>query len=347
MLPEVAHLTIFTVNEREHYRFKVNILLMSTDPLTPFFDQQGFIVLDGALATELERRGADLNDPLWSGRILLQQPELIRQVHLDYFIAGADVAITSTYQVTFPGLRARGLDDAAIRKLLRRGLQLACEARDAFLDRPEAERRIRPLIAASIGPYGAFLADGSEYRGNYGLTDPQLRDFHRPRLEVMAESEADLLALETIPCLQEAEVLIRLLEDYPHCRAWISFCCRDESRNAQGEDFAECIRTVTASPQVIAAGLNCSPPQYALPLLKRARDQTEKPLVVYPNRGEQWDAQKHCWLPHTQGLRLSDQAVAWRRAGAHLIGGCCRTGPADIRELKALLERYMDRSDFS
>src|SRR6516165_4358434 len=178
------------------------------NPFQPFLDQAGVVILDGALATELERRGANLDDPLWSARMLLDGPDLIRQIHLDYFRAGADVATSASYQASFAGFARRGLNQAQAAELMVRSVRLAQEARDLFW--PEnTQGRLRPLVVASVGCYGATLHDGSEYRGDYGLTVAQLIDFHRPRLEILANSGADLLACETIPCMVEAEALVR------------------------------------------------------------------------------------------------------------------------------------------
>ncbi len=197
------------------------------DPLRNFLAKRPFIVLDGALATELERRGMDLNDPLWSAKCLIERPELIRAVHLDYFRAGADIATTATYQATFEAFGRRGLTREAAAQLMQGAVALAAAARDEFWA-AESNRpgRLRPLVAASIGPYGAMLADGSEYRGRYALDTQALADFHEPRLRTLAEAGADLLAFETIPCLREAMVLARLLQDFPDLTAWLSFSCR-------------------------------------------------------------------------------------------------------------------------
>ena len=204
------------------------------------------LILDGAMATELERRGCDLRDPLWSAKVLLEAPELIWRVHSDYFCAGADIAITASYQATVDGFMRRGLGREESLDLLRRSVRLALEARDAFWREP-ANRigRPRPLVAASVGPYGAFLADGSEYRGDYGLSEAELMDFHRPRMTTLLEAGPDLLACETLPCFVEARALVRLLAEFPDVSAWISFSARDDSQydpNAIGSDGEKWIR---------------------------------------------------------------------------------------------------------
>jgi homocysteine S-methyltransferase len=311
------------------------------DPIDRFLKQRELIVLDGALATELERRGADIQDPLWSAKCLIECPALIRGVHLDYFRAGADVATSATYQATFEAFARRGIDRRHAARLMCDAVALAAGARDEFWDH-EANRRgrLRPLIAASVGPYGAMLADGSEYRGQYSLRDSALADFHRPRLEVLADAGADLLACETIPCLREARVLAELLGEFPSLCAWISFSCKDGARTCEGDDIGVCAEQLQGYPQVVAVGVNCTPPQYISSLLRHMCDRTDKPLVVYPNSGECYEAGSRQWRGSSTNLEFGEQSRAWRADGARLIGGCCRTGPAEIRSVAQCLHPH-------
>jgi homocysteine S-methyltransferase len=304
------------------------------DPIDSFLQQRPLMVLDGALATELELRGADIKHPLWSAKCLIECPALIRGVHLDYFLAGADVATTATYQATFEGFARRGIERRQAEKLMCGAVALACAARDEFWGL-EANRagRLRPLIAASVGPYGAMLADGSEYRGRYAASDSELADFHRPRLEVLAAAGADLLACETIPCLREARVLAELLGEFPGLCAWISFSCKDGGHTCEGEDIGACAEQLQDHPQVVALGVNCTPPQYVSALLRHMRERTDKPLAVYPNSGECYEAGSRQWRGSSLNLHFGEQARAWHEEGARLIGGCCRTGPAEIRSV--------------
>ncbi|MEX1020817.1 MAG: homocysteine S-methyltransferase [Litorilinea sp.] len=311
--------------------------------LQTVLETQGYVVLDGALATELEARGADLQDPLWSARVLLDAPDLVRQVHADYFRAGADIAITASYQATFAGLAARGLDRAAAARLLQQSVRLAQAARAEFWADPTArEGRAFPLIAASIGPYAAYLADGSEYRGDYSLSQAELVAFHGDRLAALVAAQPDLLACETIPCQIEALALLEVLADQathtPNMPpAWLSFACRNDHQLNSGESFAEAVATVQGAPHIAAIGINCTAPQYIAGLLQIARAHTDKPLLVYPNRGERWDARARCWIADPDAPALADYLAAWRAAGAVGIGGCCRTGPADIQRIAARL----------
>jgi homocysteine S-methyltransferase len=306
------------------------------DPIHNFLAQRPLMILDGALATELECRGADLKDPLWSAKCLIERPDLIREVHLDYFRAGADIATTATYQATFEGFARRGIERSAAARLMREAVSLALAARDEFWA-VEAHRidRLRPLVAAAIGPYGAMLADGSEYRGCYALDDGALADFHRPRLCALADTGADLLAFETIPCLREARVLATLLYEFPHACAWVAFSCKDGEHNSEGEDIGECVAELSHFPQIVAVGVNCTAPQFITPLLRRMRGRTGRPLVIYPNSGEIYDASSKQWSADAgTGPSLGYRAREWQREGARLIGGCCRTGPQDIRGVK-------------
>lgn len=295
--------------------------------------QRDCLLLDGALATELEARGFDLADPLWSARVLMEAPQAIARLHLDYLQAGADIITTSSYQASFEGFVRRGLDRQQAAGLMQLSVDLALQARQRFMaDQPEGATA--PLVAASVGPYGAMLADGSEYRGDYGLSVAQLMDFHRPRLAVLAASGADLLACETIPCPQEAEALARLLEqEFPATPAWISFSCRDAEHVWQGERLADCMAMLDAVPQVVALGVNCTDPLLLEALLVQAASVTSRPLLAYPNSGEHWDTERHCWQGSASVAGFVALAQCWRAAGARLIGGCCRTGPAHIAAL--------------
>src|SRR5215207_1965371 len=304
------------------------------NPITTILQTHSMVILDGALATELERRGADLRDALWSAKILLEAPELIRAVHLDYFLAGADCAITASYQATVAGFAQRGLSEAEALTLIQRSVQLAVEARDAFwADNAHQVGRPRPFVAASIGPYGAFLADGSEYRGDYGLSEAELIDFHRPRMAALVAAGADMLACETIPCLIEARALVRLLAEFPGVSAWVSFSARDEAHICHGERLADCAAFLDNEPQVTAIGVNCTAPTFIPALIRAARGATSQPILAYPNSGEIYDAATYSWHGETSCDAFGEQSRQWYAAGARVIGGCCRTTPAHIRAL--------------
>ena len=313
---------------------------MHADSFAPFIARSGAVVVDGALATELERRGADLSDPLWSTRALLEQPSLIRAVHDDYFAAGADVAITATYQATFERLKARGLEAASAAALMRSAVQIAMESRDAHWSSHSLDAiSVRPLVAASVGPYGAFLADGSEYVGKYALDEAALVAWHRPRFAVLAASGADLLACETIPCGAEARAFVRLLDEHPDARAWITFAARDSSHIVNGERFADLARECGAHPQVVAVGINCTAPQHVASLIREARAVTDAAIIVYPNSGETYHPASRGWLPTDERAPFADEVARWLDAGATIVGGCCRTSPHDIRTVRALVDR--------
>ena len=307
---------------------------MTMNPITTILQTRPVVILDGALATELERRGADLRDSLWSAKILLEAPELIRAVHLDYFLAGADCAITASYQATVAGFAGRGLSEAEALGLILRSVQLAVEARDAFwANSAHRVGRPRPFVAASVGPYGAFLADGSEYRGDYGLSEAELLDFHRPRMAALVAAGADMIACETIPCLIEARALVRLLAEFPGVHAWMSFSAQDEQRICHGERLVDCAAFLDAHPQVVAIGVNCTAPALITGLIRAARSATSKPILAYPNSGEIYDAATYSWHGETSCDAFGEQSRQWYAAGARIIGGCCRTTPDHIRAL--------------
>jgi homocysteine S-methyltransferase len=306
------------------------------NPIERILQNQPIAILDGALATEFERRGCDLNDSLWSAKVLMEQPELIRQVHLDYFNAGADIAITASYQATVEGFAKRGLSKKEALALMQKSVQIAKEARDEFWSNEKNRaNRVYPLVAASVGPYGAFLADGSEYRGDYNLTEQELIDFHRPRVEALIASGADLLACETIPCLIEARALVKLLSEFPTTHAWYTFSAKDGEHICHGEKISECTAFLDSSPQAAAIGINCTSPLYIPSLIREIKKNTNKPVIVYPNSGEVYDPETNTWHGETSCDAFGLQSKVWYENGATLIGGCCRTTPEHIREIKS------------
>lgn len=305
------------------------------NPILRIVERQGIIVLDGGMATALEARGCDLVDELWSAKILLEDPDLIREIHLAYLLAGADCITTSSYQATLAGFRNRGLDEEAGRSLLALSLRLGLEAREVFWREEENRRgRLEPLVAASIGPYGAFLADGSEYTGRYGISDSELYEFHRERWEILAEGGADLLACETIPTQREAETLLRLLAESPGQWAWVSFSCRDAEHVCDGGLLRDAARACDSEPRVAAVGINCTAPELIAPLVGEARRGTDKPILVYPNSGERYDAEEKRWHSPPSATPFQEASRDWVREGASGVGGCCRVGPATIAELR-------------
>lgn len=308
-------------------------------PFEPFLLRQGYVVLDGGLASELEGLGHDLNDPLWSARVLLEDSEAIAAVHRSFLEMGADCIGTATYQASFEGLRARGLSDAEATGLFQRAVDIAVEARDAFWGDPtNRTNRIEPLVAASLGPYGAFLADGSEYQGDYGLSAAALRAFHEGRWRVILESKADVTAWETIPSRLEAQVLGELLAEARGAHAWVSFSCRDGERLCDGTPVSEVVRELDDIPNLVAMGINCTAPEHITSLLHRMRTATEKPLFVYPNRGGYYDAEAKAWGTPPADIPWGQFIPEWRENGVFGVGGCCRVGSADIRVIRHALE---------
>jgi homocysteine S-methyltransferase len=308
------------------------------NPILPFAAHQGVMILDGGLATALEARGCDLNDELWSAKVLFEEPDLIRQVHHDFFAAGADCTTTASYQGTLEGFRHRGLSTEEGEELLRLSVGLALEARDAFwADSAHRQDRLRPLVAASIGPYGAFLADGSEYTGNYGLSAQELREFHEPRWRLLAETDADLLACETIPSATESQALLELLRDTPGRWAWMSFSCRDEVHLSDGTLLGDVVSLCHGEERVAAVGINCTAPELMPPLIAEARQRTDKPILVYPNSGEDYDAEAKVWRSDPAPLSWDMAALEWVSLGCGAVGGCCRVGPDRIARLREVL----------
>jgi homocysteine S-methyltransferase len=291
------------------------------------------VISDGGLATELEAHGHDLSDALWSARLLVDDPDAIRAAHLAFYRAGAQIATTASYQASFSGFAARSIGrDEAVR-LLRRSVELAIDARDAL-----AADGVRRWVAASVGPYGAALADGSEYRGRYGLSVAELVAWHRPRLEILAEAGADLMALETVPDVDEAEALVRAVAGLG-IPAWLSYTI-DGDRTRAGQPLREALAVASGVEEIVAVGVNCSDPLDVAAAIAIAGEVAGKPVVVYPNSGEGWDADRRVWTGSSHFV--PDLARDWADSGARIIGGCCRVFPRDIAEVAGAVSQDAD-----
>lgn len=327
-----------------------------------FLRSQGFLLLDGGLATELERAGHDLANPLWSAKVLVEDPGAVEAAHTAYLQAGADCVTAATYQATFEGLAANGVTRTEAEAILKGAVGLAVRACDRFwTDRanrtwpalrstrasPEQPAgRTRPFVAASIGPYGAFLADGSEYCGNYGASPAFLADFHRARLRVLADSPAAILACETIPSFTEARVLAGLVEETTDKPAWFTFTCRETygsdrrthaPRLSDGTPVHEVAAWADEATGVFALGVNCTAAHLLPPIVGTMAAVTRKPIIAYPNGGGEWDAVTKTWGRVNGEPDWGAACRSWVAQGAAAVGGCCRVGPEAIRKMRAAL----------
>lgn len=292
------------------------------------------LIIDGGLSNVLEAQGCDLNHKLWTARLILEQPEAIVNAHLRYLEAGANIITTSSYQASVKGLMEEGIDEQEAISVLLKSVTLAEEAVERFM-KSSADSG-RPLIAASIGPYGAYLADGSEYTGAYGLSDKALAQFHARRLELLANSNADLVACETLPCQQEAKVLSRLLEKIEK-PSWVSFSCKDDGHISDGTPIEEVASLFSAHPSVMAIGVNCTQPQFVSGLIRKIKNAApDKKIVVYPNSGETYDPIQKSWMSVPDVPSFAEMSKVWQALGADLMGGCCRIGPEQISALANL-----------
>lgn len=293
------------------------------------------LLLDGGLSNELESQSCNLNQKLWSAKLLESNPEAIVLAHLAYLESGARCIITSSYQATLPGFISIGYDAQSAADLILKSVELAEEARSRFMSVHPAA--FKPLIAASIGPYGAYLADGSEYRGNYGISEKELTDFHEPRIRLLNISTADIIACETIPDFNEAAVLSELLKnsDKP---AWVSFSCKDGEHINDGTPVAECAALFKNHPTVFAIGVNCTSPEFVSSLIQSIKKESgNKKIVVYPNSGAVYDAETKTWSGFSAQSFSERLVKEWLALGADIIGGCCGVGPQQINQMAAII----------
>lgn len=292
------------------------------------------LILDGGLSNVLEGFGCDLNHRLWSARLLIDEPELILRAHLTYLEAGANLISSAGYQASLEGFIKTGLSPLEAERLILRSVELAEEARDIYLRNNNTEKKI--YIAASMGPYGAILADGSEYRGHYAISEKALKDFHAKRIELLATSNADFFGFETIPSMPEVKVLSELLSRFTK-PSWISFSCKDELHLNDGNKISEAAKLLANNTSVFAIGVNCTSPKYISGIIEVLKQSVpEKKIIVYPNSGEVYHVQSKSWLGVSDPFSFEKMAQEWREKGADIIGGCCRIGPEHIQRIRDL-----------
>ncbi|AMX10059.1 homocysteine S-methyltransferase [Lactiplantibacillus plantarum] len=296
---------------------------------------RGPVVSDGAMATELEKRGVATNSALWSATAMLDHPDAIQAVHQSYLDAGAKIMTTNTYQANVPAFEQAGIAAAQARHLIQQAVTIAHTARDA-------SHVTDAVIAGSIGPYGAYLADGSEYTGAYQLTPSAYQDFHRERLALIMAAGVDVLALETMPRLDEVQALVQLITTtWPQQPYWVSFSIKDPQTLCDGTSLAATAKWVAAQPNVVAVGVNCTTLENIAPALATLKAAVAVPLIVYPNSGDQYDPVTKTWQETHLSHQFASFVPQWLAAGARIIGGCCRTTPKDI----ATVARALSVSD--
>ena len=310
----------------------------STGALDRLFSQKSRLVIDGSMGTALEQLGCNLNDRLWTARVMAEHPELVKQVHLQYLRAGADLHITNSYQASFRGLTENGYSKEEAEQVIRSSVRVCREAVEEWWDAEGRQQgRVKPLVCAGIGPYGAYLADGSEYTGNYGdISDEELRDFHEPRMRFLADEDPDLILIETQPSLRETLVEAQIAEELG-LDFWISFSCRDGHLINEGTPVTDCARALEGRfPHLKMTGVNCTMPVFIESLIRDLKANTELPIAVYPNSGETYDPVTKTWHGGSGSFSFEEYAFRYYQAGASAVGGCCTTTQDLIRQVDAV-----------
>ncbi len=300
-------------------------------------EETKIMVIDGAMSTALEELGCDLNDALWSAKVLIESPEKIKEVHKNYFAAGADCSISASYQATIPGFIKRGFTEAEAESLIVRSVELLKEAREEWWEESgKAAGRAYPITACAVGPYGAYLADGSEYKGNYGVSDEVLREFHKRRMELLWNAGGDILAIETIPSMDEAILLAEMVEEMG-AGCWITFSCKNETEVCEGQKISDCAKALSKFKCVQAIGINCTAPHLVASLIGEIKQVCDTPVIVYPNSGAEYDPETKTWSRPEGCKPYGEFAKDWKDAGAELIGGCCCTTAKNICEVHGVV----------
>lgn len=294
------------------------------------------VVLDGAMSTPLEKLGADTNNDLWTAKALIDNEELVYEVHKMYFEAGADLIITDTYQANVQAFEKVGYSEKEARNLIKKAVKIAQKARDDYENRTGKHN----YIAGTIGPYGAYLANGSEYRGDYELSVKEYQQFHLPRIEELVNAGVDILAIETQPKLDEVLAILELLkEKYPQQKVYVSYTLSDDDTISDGTPLPRAIHALEDYSQVIAVGINCVKLELVEPALKNMKEITDKHLIVYPNSSAVYDPKSKTWSQPKTSATFEELIPNWYEAGARIIGGCCTTGPKEIKAVADFIKR--------
>lgn len=308
--------------------------------MTIFDDAKKGLVLDGAMADELQRQGIDLNSKLWTASALIDQEEKVYHAHLNYFKAGANIVITDTYQANLPAFEKAGYSQKQAEEFIKKAVRIAKQARDDY----ERQTEIHNYVAGTVGPYGAYLADGNEYRGDYELSPQEYLDFHLPRLRLILAEKPDLIALETQPKLTETQVLLDWLTQHvPEVPVYVSFTLKDKTTISDGTSLAHAAQVVDKYKQVVGIGINCVAPNLVTPALELLSKNTIKPLVVYPNQGASYNPEIKEWEEVKEHFDFSKLTKTWYEKGARLIGGCCTTGPKEVKQISTTLNQLKER----
>ncbi|MBR3570856.1 MAG: homocysteine S-methyltransferase [Oscillibacter sp.] len=313
------------------------------DRLQEALQECGRLVIDGSMSAALEHLGCKLNDKLWTARVLAEHPEMVKEVHLQYLRAGADCHITCSYQATVPGLLESGFSQPEAEEIIRRSVRAFYEAREQWLEREGGKDsgRVRPICLAGIGPYGAYLADGSEFVGGYGVDDKTLRTFHESRVRLLLEEKPDYLLFETMPCFREVLIAAELAEE-AEADYWVSFSCLDGKRICEGDEIRTCAEALSKGhPHLKAIGVNCVKPRFVESLIRELRAGCDLPIVAYPNSGETWNPVKKIWYGGAENVSFKEYALRYYAAGAAAVGGCCTTADSHIRQVAEARREFL------
>ena len=302
------------------------------------------MVIDGSMSTALENLGAEHKNDLWTAQTLVDNPDLIKKVHINYFRAGADCGITCSYQATIPGLVKHGFTESQAEEIITRSVKIFQEAREQWWNNEgKAAGRVYPLCLGSVGPYGAYLADGSEYTGNYKIDDKNLRKFHRRRIELLNEAGSDLLLFETQPSLKEVLIEASIAEELG-ANYWISFSCADGKKINDGTKILDCARELSDKnlyPHLKMLGVNCTKPEYIVSLIRELKQVTDLPIGVYPNSGEIYDPNTKTWTHSENAKDFGAYALSYMEAGASAVGGCCTTVEKHIEQVFEARKKFL------
>ncbi|MGV2875897.1 homocysteine S-methyltransferase [Macrococcus capreoli] len=288
--------------------------------------KQDITLLDGGFGTTVEAYGYDVKHELWSTHLIKEHPEAILKVHQAFVNNGAEIILTNTYQGAVQSFLNTGYTEREAEGYLQAAVELAHQSVSSNV-----------LVAASLGPYGAMLGNGSEYTGAYQVRQSDYIEYHMQRLNILIEAGIRVFAFETIPNIEEVKAVKALLEDYPDIEAWLSVTLKDSAHLSDGTPIEEVIEVVNGIDNVHAFGVNCTSVKVIDGAVERLLALSEKAIILYPNGGRKYDAVEKVWIDQDD-ISLIEATVKWKQLGVKIIGGCCQVGPEEIGALSAVLK---------
>ena len=288
-------------------------------------------LLDGSMSFPMEQLGYNLKNKLWTGKALINNPDLIKDIHKGYIDAGADFISTSTYQISFDRLKNMGYQSEEIKKIFQKSVDIVKDA----IEESKLKKEIK--IVGSFGPYASYDPEASEYIGEYDSTDIEIKKFHLNNIRIIEETDLDIILYETIPCLREIKILSEALS-HSTKEIWISITCNEEMEFRDGSSFKDACEIISKIEKITTMGINCFSPLLVKKAIDLLKKYSNKKILIYPNSGEIYNPKERFWTGNNE---FNNSMIKnWLSLYPDIIGGCCRIGYDDIKKMRVEIDKF-------